>query len=154
VLRFRQPEGNGDAAVDGAGDEGLALRLRAEVTERQGGWKIADDAVLVLQVAVQSKAPRGEVLADHGHLQVAGVAAAVRERQRQGEETRLPGAPAGLGEQRLPGRAGPAVAGPVRARVFAAMIEEAAVVALVFEGAEFRVDKAVDGREQAARRSL
>ena len=75
VFRFGQPEGHRNAAVDTAGDKRLALPRRAEVAKGQGGGEVAHDAVLVLQIAVQTDAARREMLADHRHFEVAGIAA-------------------------------------------------------------------------------
>jgi hypothetical protein len=52
-----------------------------------------------------------------------------------------------LGQQRLPFPVGQAVAVPVGARVFAPVIEETYVVALLLQGADLEFDELIQFRE-------
>jgi hypothetical protein len=103
--------------------------------------------VLVLQVAAQAKSLARQVLADHGHAEVRSVPAPVFG--GKGVPV-MPGGirPAhGLGEQRLPLPAGQAAAVPVRARVFATVIEEPGVVAVALQRADLEFDELIQFRE-------
>ena len=105
---------------------------------------VADDRVLVLQVAVQAEALAGEVLADHGHAEVRAVLAAVLLRERVAVVAGGVGAAPRLAQQRLPLVVRQAAALPVGARVLAAMVEEADVVVLLLERLDLALDELVE----------
>jgi hypothetical protein len=83
-----------------------------------------------------------EVLADDGHGEVAAVRAAERGRQRVAEVSGRVGAPAHLGEHRLPLAVRHPAVLPVRPGVLPAMVEELHVLAL--EGLDLRLDEGVE----------
>jgi len=103
--------------------------------------------VLVLQVAVQAKSLARQVLANHRHAQVRAVPAPVFG--GKGVPV-MPGSirPAHrLGQQCLPFPAGQAAAVPVRAGIFAPMVEETDVVVLLLQRADLEFDELIQFRE-------
>ncbi len=120
------------------------LLRRPVVEHQQQADVVADDHVLVLQVAMQAKTLAGQVLADHRHAQVRAVPAPVFGGKG------VPVMPGGigqahhLGQQRLPVPAGQAAAVPVRAGVLAPVIEEPDVVVLPLQRADLPVDELVE----------
>jgi hypothetical protein len=108
---------------------------------------VADDHVLVLQVAMQAKSLARQVFADHCHAQVGAVPAPVFGGKG------VPVMPGGirpahrLGQQRLPFPAGQAAAVPVRAGVFAPVVEEPDVIALLLQWADLGIDELIEFRE-------
>ena len=150
VLGLGQAESDTNRALDTAGNKRIPLLLAAKVAKRQGGGKVADDAVLVLQVAVQADTLGRQVLPDHCHVEVAGIAAAVLCRQREAEESRLPGEDPGLRQQGLPIGVGQAFPVPVRARILAAVVKETLVVAGGFQGFQLGFDEGIETGEKFA----
>ena len=109
----------------------------------QQGDVVADDHVLVLQVAVQAEALARQVLADDGHAEVGAVPAAVLGGEGVAVVPGGVGAPHRLGQQGLPLAAGQATAVPVGAGILAPVIEEPDVVVLLLEGAYLPLDELV-----------
>ena len=123
----------------------VPLVLRAAVVQhQQQADVVGHDRVLVLQVAVQAETLAGQVLADHRHAQVGAVPAAVLFRERVPEVAGRVGAPARLGQQRLPFAAGQAAAVPVGPGVFPAVVEEPFVVVLPLERLDLPLDELVE----------
>ena len=112
----------------------VRLLIRAAVLEhQQQADVVADDHVLVLQVAVQSEALAGQVLADHRHAEIGAVAAAVLRRERVPVMPGRVGPAPGLGQQRLPLPVRQAAAVPVGPGVLAPVVEEPDVVVLALQ---------------------
>ena len=103
--------------------------------------------MLVLQIVVQAETLVGEVFTDHRHAEVGAILAAVLLRERVAVVAGCVGAAAGLAQQLLPLFVGQAAAIPVGAGVLAAMVEEADVVVLLFEGADLAFDEIVEHGE-------
>jgi hypothetical protein len=108
---------------------------------------VADDHVLVLQVAVQAKSLGRQVLADHCHAQVRAVPAPVFGGKG------VPVMPGGirpahrLGQQRLPLPAGQAAAVPIGAGIFAPVIEEPDIITVALQRADLEFDELIQFRE-------
>ncbi len=117
---------------------------RAEIAEDQHEGLIADDRVLVLQIVVEAKPFGREMLADHRHPQIGAVLAAVVPRQREAEMSGAVGATPRLCEKRLPVMARQAATLEIRARPFAAVIEEADIVVGRLERLDLRRDESVE----------
>jgi hypothetical protein len=123
----------------------LGFLFRAAVVQhQQQADVVAHDRVLVLQVAVQAEALARQVLADHRHAQVGAVPAAVLFRERVPEVAGRVGAPARLGQQRLPLAAGQPAAVPVGPGVLPAVVEEPLVVVLPLERLDLALDELVE----------
>ena len=144
MVGFGQTERDAHRAVENFRDELFFLLLGAEVAEHQHGRKIANDRAFVLQIVVQPEPLRGEVLADDRHRKVGAILAAVFFRQRVAIVPRLVGAPAHLGQQRLPFVAWQAAIFEIGARPFAAMVEETDVVILALERLDLFFDESVE----------
>ena len=111
---------------------GLLLR-RAVVDHQQQADVVADDHVLVLQVAVQAEALAGQVLADDRHAEVGAVPAAVLRRERVPVVPGRVGPAPGLAQQRLPLAVRQSAAVPVGPGVLAAVVKEPDVVVLLLQ---------------------
>ena len=119
VLRFGDAEGEAAPPLGQVVDPLGLLLVGAVLDHQQQADVVADDRVLVLQVAVQPEALRGEVLADHGHAEVRAVLAAVLLGERVAVVAGGVGPPPGLAQQGLPlarsaGRRGPSRCGRPR----------------------------------------
>src|SRR5262249_42725457 len=99
------------------------------------------------EIVVQPEALRGEVLADHRHREVRPALPAQLLGQPVAQVARRIGAPAHLAQQLLPLAARPAAVLPIRARVFAPVIEELDVLAL--ERRDLALDERVELGELA-----
>src|SRR6185369_17306997 len=106
-----------------------------------------DDRVLVLQIVVESEALRREMLADHRHPQIRAAVAAVFARQREAIEAGAVGATSRFAKQLFPFSARQPAAFEIRARPFAAMIEEALVVVLRLERCDLGSDERIEPGE-------
>ena len=140
------------AAAFGEGVDPLRLLLLGAVVDHQQQPDVvADDRVLVLQVAVQAEALAREVLADHGHAEVRAVLAAVLLRERVAVVAGGVGAAPRLAQQRFPLLVRQPAAVPVGARVLAAVVEEADVVVGCSSGMISRSMKSSSSTRYAAR---
>ena len=122
----------------------LVLLPRTPVVQHQEQADVvADDGVLVLQIAVQAEALAGQVLADHRHAQVGAVPAAV-------PGGRVPVVAGRVGPTPGPRPAAPPTRGwaarrdPVGPGVLPAVIEEPDVVVLLLERPDLAVDELVE----------
>ena len=111
----------------------LLLLFGAEIAQHQNLREISDDGDFVLQVVVQAKPLRREMLADDRHGEIADILAAEFFWQREAQEPRLVGAHAHLAQQRFPLLARQPAMFEIGARPFAAMIEEAFIVVLLLQ---------------------
>ena len=154
VVGLGQAEGDAVFAGDAALDHRPLLGASVQV-EHGHERKIADDRVLVLQIVVQAQALGGEVLADHRHPQVRAIFAAVLLGESEAVVAGLVGEVLDVAQQPLPFGSGQPAMLEIRARPFAAMIEEADVVVGLLERADLDVDEGVELPEifgQAARK--
>ena len=116
---------------------------RAVLDHQQQGDVVADDGVLVLQVAVQAESLARQVLTDDGHAEVGAILPAVACRERVPIVAGGVGSPAGLGEQCFPFGVGQPTAVPVGASVLAPVVEEADVVVSRLERLDLFFDELV-----------
>ena len=144
MIGFGDPEGEA-APTLGQRIHPVGLLLVGAVGEHeQQADVVADDRVLVLQVAVQAEASTGEVLTDHRHAEVVPSRPPYSRWERVAVVAGRVGTPPGLGEERLPvGRRQPARSQSVRASL-ATVVEEAHVVVRLLKGADLLVDEVVE----------
>src|SRR5947207_14050884 len=99
--------------------------------------------MLVLQVVVQAKAFGGEMFADHRHPEIGPVLAAVNLWSGETQMAGLVGQILYLAQQRLPlAPRQPAII-EIGARPFAAVIEEADIIVLVFQRLDRKRNEAI-----------
>ena len=143
VLGFGDPEGE----VAGPGGQVLdplvLLLVRAVGEHQQQPDVVADDGVLVLQVAVQAEAPRGQVLADHRHVQVGAAPAPELGRERVPVVARGVRPPPGLPQELLPLPAGQPTPVPIRSGILPPVVEEPDVVVLLLQRLDLPLDELV-----------
>ena len=106
--------------------------------------------MLVLQIAVQTQAPPGQMLPYHRHAQVGAVLAAVLHGEWVAVVAGSVRPVARLGEQFFPFVEGQTAGVPVRPGVFAAMVEEPFVVVLLLERLDLAFDELVEFRQVVA----
>ena len=116
------------------------LLLRAVADHEQQAHVVPHDGMLVLQVVVQAQALYRQVLADDRHIQVGTVLATELFRLRVAVVPGFVGQPLRLEQELLPLLVRQPAPLPVRAGVFAAVVEEADVVVLLLQ----RLDGAFD----------
>ena len=144
VVRFGEAEGDAPGALEPAEDEFGFLFLGPPLVEHGDEGEVADDGVLVLQIIVQAEALPRKMLADHRHPEVRAVLAAIALGGGEAPMARLVGAAGGFLQKLLPLVPGQPAALEVRARIFAAVIEEADVVVLRFERLDLGGDEGVE----------
>ncbi len=141
---FGQTEGDAVAFIEHAVGELGLLFGRAEVAQHQHEGVVGDDRMFGLQVVVQAQALGRQVLADHGHPQVAAVLAAVLFGQGKAQVAGLVGQAPHLLQQRLPFGPRQAVVVEIGARPFAAVVEEALVVVARLQRHDLAFDEGVE----------
>ena len=143
-MRFGEAEGDAPGAFKPAEDEFLLLFLGAPLVEHRDEGEVADDRVFVLKVVVEAEALAREMLADHRHPEVAAVLPAIAFRRGEAPMPGRVGAAGGLLEQLLPLVPGQPARFEIRARIFAAVVEEADVVVLLFKRLDLGSDESVE----------
>ncbi len=144
MVRLGEPEGEPASPVEEARHPIDLLLFGAEVTHHEHRGEVPDDRRLVLEIVVQSEPLVGQVLADDGHLQVAGVRATELRRQRQPEPTGGVGSAAHLAQQLLPVLPRHAVVVEVGPSPLATMVEESDVVVLLLQRRDLGVDERIE----------
>src|SRR5690606_27771397 len=145
MIGLGQAEGGTALPLEPAENELLLLLVaRRELFEHLDEGEVADDAVLVLEVIVETETLCREMLADHRHPQVRAVLATIFLRCREAPVARGVGLPRRHPEQVFPFLARQPLIVPVGARVFAAVIEEADIVAFEFERPDLGLDEAIE----------
>ena len=150
VRALGQTETYARLAGELTGNQRLFLILASIGVEHDDDRKIADDRMLVLQVVVQAEALGGKVFADRRHGEIGAVLAAIRLRQREAKVAGLVGDILRLAQQRFPFLARQAAIVEIRARPFAAMIEEADVVVAILDRLDLAFDEGVEFDEIVA----
>ena len=143
VRRLGDAEREAAASLGEVVDPLGLLVLGAVEDHQQQTDVVADDGVLVLQVAVQAEPLAGEVLADHRHAEVGAVLTAVLLREGIAVVAGRVGETARLVQQRLPFLVRETTALPVRAGVLATVIEEPDVVVLLLERLDLALDELI-----------
>ena len=128
MIRFSETKRNARGAVEAAFNEFLLLRRRSEIAEHQHGREVADNGAFILEIIVEAQTLMGEMLADHGHRQIAAVLTTELLRQAKTQMPRLIGELAHLAQQFFPVVTRQALIVPIGARMLATMIEETLVV--------------------------
>lgn len=144
VVRFGEAESDAPRALKPAEDEFLFLLLGPPLIEHGDEGEVADDRVFVLEVVVQAEAHPRKMLADHRHPEVRAILAAILLGRGEAPVPGGVGATGGFLEQFLPLVPGQAACLEVRPRIFAAVVEEADIVVLLFERLDLGGDEGVE----------
>lgn len=100
--------------------------------------------MLILQVIVQAEPLGREVLANDGHPEIAAIPAAIAPGNREAQMARGIGAVFRFAQQFFPFVARQSAIVEIGARPFAAVIEEADIVILLFERLDLTKDEGVE----------
>ena len=142
MVGLGEPEGDPLIPRDHRLEIAALLLLVPESVHHVDQRKVPHDRRFVLQVVVEAQTLVGEMLADDRHGQVGPVLATELLGKRVAQVAGRVGSAAHLGQQRLPllSRSAPPV--PVRAGVFAAVVEELRMFAL--ERLDLRLDERIE----------